>query len=105
MKENYKKYPDLIFMDTNLKHKIPLSTNNSYNGYGSHNTKVAQENESELTMILISGINSDGKSVLFAWGFCKDQIVDSYTWFFNKFITYMAEDSLNDGLAMSMMDN
>jgi hypothetical protein len=27
MKQNYKLYPDLIFVDTSMKHKIPVSMN------------------------------------------------------------------------------
>ncbi len=36
MKENYLKYPDLLFIDTSMKHKIPINYNNSYNGFGSN---------------------------------------------------------------------
>ena len=36
MKENYHRYPDLLFIDTSVKHKIPiLGAQNTYKGYGS----------------------------------------------------------------------
>ena len=43
-----------------------------------------------MTFILISGTNSEGKSIIFAWGFLKETTIENYTWMLNKFIIYMA---------------
>jgi hypothetical protein len=71
-----------------MKHKIPVSHNSTYMGYGQHMTKLPNSDENELTMVLISGINSDGRSILFGWGFLKDPCIDSYSWFLDKFIQF-----------------
>ena len=55
-------------------------------------------------MILVSGINSDGKSILFGWGFFKDPNIDSYSWFLNKFIQFMAEGEIPEHMASLVED-
>jgi hypothetical protein len=95
MKNNYAKYPDLIFIDTSMKHKIPLSSNQKEFAHGKLINPIEEQ---ELTMILISGTNSEGKSIIFAWGFLKDTSIENYTWMLNKFILYMAADEIAKNL-------
>jgi hypothetical protein len=42
-------------------------------------------------LIIISGINSDGRAVIFAFGFFKELKIDNFKWFFTKFVEYMSE--------------
>jgi hypothetical protein len=42
-------------------------------------------------LIIISGINCDGRSVIFGFGFFKEVSIDNYKWYFNKFTEYMTE--------------
>ena len=44
--------------------------------------------------MLLSGVNCEGKSIMFAWGFLKDPNIENYSWFLNKFIKFMAEDEI-----------
>ena len=99
MKNNYKNYPDLIFIDTSMKHKIPLSLNQKYQGFGAKTISLpGQDLEQEITLMLLSGVNCEGKSILFAWGFLKDPNIENYSWFLNKFIMFMAEDEIAKNL-------
>ena len=54
--------------------------------------------EQEITLMLLSGVNCEGKSIIFAWGFLKDPNIENYTWFLNKFIMFMAEDEIAKNL-------
>ena len=42
-------------------------------------------------MIIFSGINNDGRSVLLGFGFVKETTIDNFKWVFNKFSEYMSE--------------
>ena len=44
--------------------------------------------------MLLSGVNCEGKSIMFACGFLKDPNIENYSWFLNKFIKFMAEDEI-----------
>ena len=42
-----------------------------------------------MNLIIVSGLNSEGRTVIFGWGFLKDVNIDNYKWFFDKFQEYM----------------
>lgn len=37
MKEAYRRFPDLVFIDTSMKHKIPITQAQNYQGFGAAN--------------------------------------------------------------------
>ena len=50
-----------------------------------------------MKLIIVSGINNDGRSVVFGFGFVKETTIDNYKWIFNKFSDYMSEASGETG--------
>ena len=98
MKENFLRYPDLIFIDTTMKHKIPIQNNGNYDGYGAEKQNpLHAKDPSELNLVILSGINNDGRSVIFGFGFVKEITIDNFKWVFNKFSEYMSEANGDTG--------
>jgi hypothetical protein len=68
MKKNYLKYNELLFVDATLKHKSPAGL--------------------EFTLMLLSGVNNEGKNVLFAVALLREAEVESFKWVFKCFMEF-----------------
>jgi hypothetical protein len=61
MKSNFERFNEIMYVDCSLKHKQGA-------------------NAIEMTLVLLSGINNEGKNVLFGFGLLKEPDKDSYKW-------------------------
>lgn len=78
MKRNYQRFHEILFIDNTIKHKTP---NVTYDASG----KAVSE---ETNLILLSGINNEGKNVLFGFAILKDANYKSYKWAMKQFIEF-----------------
>lgn len=71
MKRNYHRFHEILFIDNSIKHK----------------TNTPEGNDTNL--ILLSGINNEGKNVLFGFAIIRDTSdAKSYKWALKQFIEF-----------------
>jgi hypothetical protein len=79
MKKNYHRFHEILFIDNSISHQTAAMATES-----AHSNK----NPEYLHLILLSGVNNEGKNVLFGFALTRYLEVKSYKWILKQFVEF-----------------
>jgi hypothetical protein len=70
MKKNYHRFHEILFIDNQIKHKMQ-QTESKLAAPATAKELQAQQQPEDIQLVLLSGINNEGKNVLFGFALCR----------------------------------
>jgi hypothetical protein len=85
MKKNFHRFHEILFIDNSIKHKTPGMC---FQSPEDAKTVPLGHSPDEMNLILLSGINNEGKNVLFGFAITRLMDYKSLKWVLRQFIEF-----------------
>ena len=86
MKKNFHRFHEILFIDNSIKHKTPGMSFQTSQAATVNNANSSETDE--MNLVLLSGINNEGRNVLFGFAIIKQMDYKSLKWALRQFIEF-----------------